>query len=82
MERARVLAEEDTVTAADLPPELVESVAGAPEAGYHARVDAARRQILEEALAANEGNQTRAAEALGLQRSYLARLLKKLDVKR
>ena len=82
LERARVLADEDTVSAADLPPELVESVEGAPEAGYHAQVDAARRRILEEALASNEGNQTRAAEALGLQRSYLARLLKKLDVKR
>lgn len=82
LERARVLAEEDTVTAADLPPELIEAVEGAPEAGYHSQVDAARRRILEEALAANEGNQTRAAEALGLQRSYFARLLKKLDVKR
>ncbi|MBL4845376.1 MAG: sigma-54-dependent Fis family transcriptional regulator [Planctomycetes bacterium] len=81
LERAKVLSEGDLITPVDLPPELLETVEGAPDAGYHARVRAAQRRILEEALTLSEGNQTRAAEALGLQRSYLARLIKKLDVK-
>ena len=82
LERAKVLSEESLITPADLPPELLEVVEGTPDAGYHAQVSAAQRQILEESLALHEGNQTRAAEALGLQRSYLARLVKKLGVKR
>jgi len=36
--------------------------------------------VIEEALAASGGNQTRAAERLGLQRTYLARLIKKYGV--
>ena len=48
-----------------------------PAEGFHDRVEQSRREILAEALAAHDGNQTRAAEALGLQRTYLARLIKK-----
>ena len=40
-----------------------------------------KREFLRSALAQAKGNQTRAAEALGLQRTYLSRLLKDLGVR-
>ncbi len=43
---------------------------------YHESMDAHSRYIIEQALKETEGNQTKAAERLQLQRTYLARLLK------
>jgi len=37
-------------------------------------------QLIEQAIERARGNQTKAAEMLGLQRSYLARLLKQRGV--
>jgi len=44
--------------------------------GYHEQMDAHRRWVLEEALRRNDGNQTRAAEDLQLQRTYFTKLLR------
>jgi DNA-binding NtrC family response regulator len=38
-----------------------------------------RRKVLEHEMVVAEGNRTRAAKSLGLQRTYLLRLLKELD---
>ncbi len=43
---------------------------------YHEAMERYRRVLIEQALKRAHGNQTKAAEALGLQRSYLARVLK------
>ncbi len=43
---------------------------------YHESMEAHSRHIIEQALLDAEGNQTKAAERLRLQRTYLARLLK------
>lgn len=43
---------------------------------YHESMDAHSRFIIAQALREAEGNQTKAAERLGLQRTYLARLIK------
>lgn len=43
---------------------------------YHESMDAHSRHIIEQALHDADGNQTKAAERLKLQRTYLARLLK------
>jgi DNA-binding NtrC family response regulator len=43
---------------------------------YHESMDAHSRHIIEQALLDADGNQTKAAERLKLQRTYLARLLK------
>jgi DNA-binding NtrC family response regulator len=48
---------------------------------YYKLLDTARRQILSEALRDHCGNRTHTAKALGLQRSYLLRLIRKLAVK-
>ena len=48
--------------------------------GYHAMMEAYSRWVLEDALRKNEWNQTRAAEALGLQRTYFTKLLRQKQI--
>lgn len=43
---------------------------------YHQAMERYRHFLIEQALKRTHGNQTKAAQALGLQRSYLARVLK------
>jgi DNA-binding NtrC family response regulator len=43
---------------------------------YHEAVTNFKRELLRSVLAAHGGNRTRAARALGLQRTYLLRLLR------
>jgi DNA-binding NtrC family response regulator len=94
IERAVVLADDPEIGVADLPPELADSYdgpfassaessdGGGDAASFHAQVESHRKRVIEEALAAADGNQTRAAAALGLQRTYLARLIKKFAIGR
>jgi len=79
IERATVMADSETIGIDDLPPEVL-TTAALPAEGYHAKVEACRRQLLQEALAQTDGNRTRAAELLGLQRTYLARLLRQYGI--
>ena len=54
----------------------------APSSGrFHDRVEEFKRTLIRSALAVAKGNQTRAAEALGLQRTYLARLIRNLALR-
>jgi DNA-binding NtrC family response regulator len=48
---------------------------------YHESMDAHSRFLIDQALREAEGNQTKAAERLGLQRTYLARLIKQKKVR-
>ena len=48
--------------------------------GYHEMMEAYSRWVLEEALKRSEWNQTRAAEALGLQRTYFTKLLRQKQI--
>ena len=47
---------------------------------YHAVMDLYSRKVIEEALRRTGWNQTKAAELLGLQRTYLARLIRQRGV--
>ena len=47
-----------------------------PVNDYQRAVDAFKRELLAKALAAHGGNRTRTAQALGLQRTYLLRLIR------
>ena len=47
---------------------------------YHAVMELYSRKVIEEALRRTGGNQTKAAELLGLQRTYLTRLIKQKGV--
>ncbi len=49
--------------------------------GYHDTVRAFKRLLLEVTLAEHGGNRSRAAVALGLERTYLLRLIKQFKVK-
>ncbi|MBU0740836.1 sigma-54 dependent transcriptional regulator [bacterium] len=86
VERMVVLTPSDVLSPGLLPPEIL---SGAPmgartdPAGLHFKeaVNVFKRRFLGEALSRAGGNQTRAAKDLGLQRSYLNKLLKELGVR-
>jgi transcriptional regulator with PAS, ATPase and Fis domain len=66
----------------DLPAKVV-SAAPKPFAdgfSYHKAIDDYRRELIEKTLAETRGNRAEAARLLGLQRTYLARLMKDLGV--
>jgi DNA-binding NtrC family response regulator len=48
--------------------------------GYHGAVSEFKRRLIEASLQAARGNRTHAARALGLQRTYLLRLIRDLGV--
>jgi DNA-binding NtrC family response regulator len=84
--RALILCPEDTLEPAylhlenSLSPSATEAEAGSPPRHYHESMEAYGRKIIEEALRRNGWNQTRAAEELGLQRTYLTKLLRQKDI--
>jgi DNA-binding NtrC family response regulator len=79
VERAVALGDGGEITPGDLPPELLLS-ASLPPDSFHGQVEDYRRRLIRETLARCGGNQTRAAEALKLQRTYLARLIRQLGL--
>jgi DNA-binding NtrC family response regulator len=86
VERAVVLGAGEEVGPEDLPDQVVgmgqpQGPDRAPGAGFHEAVQEYKRQLIRGALEKTGGNQSRAAEALGLQRTYLARLIRTLEVK-
>ena len=84
--RALILCPEDTLEPAylhlaDAPiPSPTEAEIGSPPRPYHESMDAYSRKIIEEALRRNGWNQTRASEELGLQRTYLTKLLRQKEI--
>jgi Nif-specific regulatory protein len=48
--------------------------------GYHGAVSEFKRRLIEATLHQVRGNRTHAARALGLQRTYLLRLIRDLEV--
>lgn len=48
--------------------------------GFHGAVTAFKRRLIERTLTELGGNRTRAARALGLQRTYLLRLMREFEV--
>lgn len=84
VERMVVMCQGDTLGPESLPPEVADG--GTGEGGdvgsmpYKEALQEAKRQIVTSALRASAGNQTRAAERLEIQRSYLNRLMKDLGI--
>lgn len=84
IQRAVVLSTGPEIGPRDLPILRGESDEDTPtEASgtYHEAVLQLKRELLRSALDRAQGNQTRAAEALGLQRAYLSRLLQDLGIR-
>ena len=78
--RAVVLSAESAISPEQLrlPGESADEAPGASvsDLPYHEAIERFRHGLIERALTRAHGNQTKAADALGIQRSYLARLLK------
>jgi Nif-specific regulatory protein len=79
IERAVVLGKGPEIVAGDLGLKTSDEAAPTAAAGivpFHASVDAFKNDLIRRALDRAKGSQTRAAELLGVQRTYLARLIK------
>lgn len=87
IERAVVLCAGDLIDVEDLAlPHLATSLAAPVQASagngdFHSQVRASKRAIIRAALDRTGGNQTKAAELLGLQRTYLVKLLRELEIR-
>jgi DNA-binding NtrC family response regulator len=86
VERAVVLCEGDTITLADLPCVFDKVGTAPPELSrplltYKEAVDESKREVIAAALAYRNGNQSRAAEILDLERTHLSRLMKQLGLR-
>jgi DNA-binding NtrC family response regulator len=85
IERAAVLADGPDVTPQDLPAEireagLTDGMTREAARTYHAAVEEFKRGLIASTLRRTSGNRTRAARLLGLQRTYLARLIRDLGL--
>jgi Nif-specific regulatory protein len=90
VQRAVILAEGPTVLTEHLPPALAAAApperAPSPDAdgegagGFHDAVRGFKRRLLADTLDTHGGSRKDAAEALGLNRTYLSRLLRQLDL--
>lgn len=83
IERAVVLAEGDEILPENISLLPSTSVHKENDFGkhYHDAVRSYQKQVIRDALQKSGGNQARTAELLGLQRTYLARLIKKLNIR-
>ena len=80
VERAVVLLESEELGLEDLPSEMLSTGEAGVPGGFHAQVAEFRKKLVREAVERSGGNQTKAAEALGLQRTYLARLIRQMGL--
>jgi DNA-binding NtrC family response regulator len=82
IERAVVLGDGPELTAAQLPTNMAPAAAktDARELSFYEAVDQYRRELIARTLAQTSGNRAAAARILGLQRTYLSRLIKNLHV--
>ena len=82
IERAVVLGRGPKINLDEIPTTMVSTDSTAPSLGllYSENVEAYRRQLIVKALSDAKGNRAAAAKALGLQRTYLSRLIKTLHI--
>ena len=84
IERAVVLGQPPTIQVEDLSPGIASAEAESDNrstpVSYHESIDEYRREVIVSALAQTQGNRAAAARLLGLQRSYLLRLMKTFDI--
>jgi DNA-binding NtrC family response regulator len=82
IERAVVLGSSDRITAEDLPEILFEPVGEVENgAAFHDGVRETKRRLILDAIDRSGGNYAAAARLLGLNPTYLHRLLKNLQIK-
>ena len=80
IERAVVLGRGPAILAADLPGRVAGMPIVAKPNSYREAMDAARRDLVSQALDNSKGNRAAAAKALGLHEKYFLRLIKTLGI--
>ena len=82
IERAVVLGHSAAIEVDDLTPLIagIEVKTCSGELSYHEAVDGHRRSVIIEALTKTQGNHSAAARLLGLERSYLLKLMKTFQI--
>src|SRR6266850_666783 len=81
IERAVVLGRGPKISLDELPATIASTDSLEPSVGsYSQNIEAYRRQVILKALSEAQGNRAAAAKALGLQRTYLSRLIKTLRI--
>ena len=82
IERAIVLGQGPKTMASDLSPRIssAESISRPDSLAYREAMDASKRELIRRALSRTQGNRAAAAKLLGLQRTYLSRLIKSLRI--
>jgi DNA-binding NtrC family response regulator len=83
VERAMVLSIGEEIGLDDLPSQIASGPRREPfrGKGFHEAAKEFKRWMIQDAIRQSHGNQTRAAELLGLQRTYLAKLVRLLGIK-
>jgi DNA-binding NtrC family response regulator len=82
IESALVLGTGPRLTISDLPAKIISAPASRAKdsISYHAAVDDFRRDLINKTLVETQGSRVAAAKLLGLQRTYLSRLIKSLGL--
>jgi DNA-binding NtrC family response regulator len=83
IERAKILAEDDTICVQNLPPEVTRGAQVSPATpipGDRCDLDTLNRMHIEETYRRHKGNKARTARALGIGRRSLYRLLEKFEI--
>ncbi len=82
LERAKILAEDDRILDANLPPEIVKgaTMTSARQGGVNMDLDTVNKLHIEDTFRRNGGNKARTAKALGIGRRTLYRLLEKYGI--
>lgn len=82
IERAVIMGESDQIGIEDLSAEITEFRKNSIKvgAGLKEAMDNFKREFVKKTLAHSGGNKTKAAKTLGIQRTYLSRLIKELGV--
>jgi DNA-binding NtrC family response regulator len=82
VERAKILAEDETICLENLPPEIIRGVkeANAPPTRTKCDLDTLNKLHIEETYRRHQGNKARTARALGIGRRTLYRLLEKYGI--
>jgi DNA-binding NtrC family response regulator len=84
LERAVAYARGDFIAPEDLPPAVLAGAERQPRASFHEwkerTLERLEREFLESSLETHGGNVTRAAQALGIHRSTLQRLMRRLKL--
>jgi Nif-specific regulatory protein len=80
IERAVVLGEGPELLPSDLPARIISPPSDVGRTGFsfHSAVNDYRRELIAKILTETDGNRSQAAQILGLQRTYLSRLIKNL----